>query len=112
MSEKMRIIGTAGGALGLGTFAAAIGARCGLLWAVAVLGVSGAVALVRLSFLLPYALLGAGALLAVAFWWAYRPPAVCNDGTCNPLSRGPLRRIVWAAAVLVVGLAIVALSSG
>jgi MerT mercuric transport protein len=111
MSEKTRVIGTAGGALGLGAFAAVIGACCGLPWAVALLGVSGAVALARLSFLLPYALLGAGALLAVAFWWAYRPVAVCADGTCNPVSRRPLRWIVWAAAVLVVGLAMVALSS-
>jgi hypothetical protein len=111
MSEKTRVIGTAGGALGLGAFAAAIGACCGLPWAVALLGVSGAVALARLSFLLPYALLGAGTLLAVAFWWAYRPAAVCADGTCKPVSRGPLRWIVWAAAVLVVGLAAVALSS-
>jgi hypothetical protein len=66
MSEKTRVIGTAGGALGLGAFAAAIGARCGLPWAVAILGVSGAVELARLSFL----------LLAVGFWWAYRPAAV------------------------------------
>jgi hypothetical protein len=109
LSEKTRVIGSAGGALGLGALAAAIGACCGMPWAVALLGVSGAVALARLSFLLPYALLGAGVLLAVAFWWAYRP--VCTDGTCNPVSRRPLRWIVWAAAVLVVGLAMVALSS-
>ena len=112
MSEKTRVIGTAGGALGLGAFAAAIGACCGLPWAVALLGVSGAVALARLSFLLPYALLGAGALLATAFWWAYRPAAVCADGTCSSISRRPLRWMVWGAAVLVVGLAAVALSSG
>ena len=111
MSEKTRVIGTASGALGLGAFAAAIGACCGIPWAVALLGVSGAVALARLSFLLPYALLGAGALLVVAFWWVYRPAAVCADGTCNPASRRPLRWIVWAAAVFVVGLATVALSS-
>ena len=112
MNEKARVLGTAGGALGLGTLAAAIGACCGVPWAVALLGVSGAVALARLSFLLPYALLGAGALLAFAFWWAYRPMAVCADGTCNPVSRRPLRVIVWAATVLVVGLATVALTSG
>jgi hypothetical protein len=112
MGEKTRVIGTAGGALGLGALAAAIGACCGLPWAVALLGVSGAVALARLSFLLPYALLGAGALLAVAFWWAYRPLPVCTDGTCNSVNRRPLRWIVWVAAVLVVGLAMVALSSG
>lgn len=112
MSEKARVFGTAGGALGLGALAAAIGACCGVPWAVALLGVSGAVALARLSFLLPYALLGAGALLAFAFWWAYRPVPVCADGTCNPLSRRPLRVIVWVATVLVVGLAAVALTSG
>jgi membrane protease YdiL (CAAX protease family) len=112
MGEKTRVIGTAGGALGLGALAAAIGTCCGLPWAVALLGVSGAVALARLSFLLPYALLGAGALLAVAFWWAYGPAAVCTDGTCNPATWRPLRWIVWVAAVLVVGLAMVAFSSG
>jgi hypothetical protein len=112
MNEKARVLGSAGGALGLGAFAAAIGACCGVPWAVALLGVSGAVALARLTFLLPYALLGAGALLAVAFWWAYRPVAVCAEGACNPVSRRPLRIIVWAATVLVLGLATVAMTSG
>lgn len=108
MSEKGRVLGTAGGALGLGAFGAAIGACCGFPWAVALLGVGGAVALARLSFLLPYTLLGAGALLGVAFWWAYRPQVVCADGTCNPASRRRLRLIVWTATVLVAGLATVA----
>lgn len=112
MSEKVRVLGTAGGALGLGAVAAAIGACCGVPWAVALLGVSGAVALARLSFLLPYALLGALALLAVAFWGAYRPAAACADGTCTPASRRRLRLIVWAATVLIAGLATVALTSG
>jgi hypothetical protein len=105
MGEKARVIGSAGGALGLGALAAAIGACCGLPWAVALLGVSGAVALARLSFLLPYALAGSGVLLAVAFWWAYRPSAVCTDGSCSPAARRPLRWIVWAAALLVAGAA-------
>ena len=108
MSDKGRVLGTASGALGLGAFAAAIGACCGFPWAVALLGVGGAVALARLSFLLPYTLLGAAALLAVAFWWAYRPVTVCADGTCNPVSRRPLRVIVWVATVIVMGLATVA----
>jgi hypothetical protein len=110
VSDKSRVIGSAGGALGLGALAAAIGACCGLPWAVALLGVSGAVALARLSFLLPYALVGAGALLAVAFWVAYRPPAVCTDGSCDAAARRPLRRIVWGAFLLVVGLAMYALA--
>jgi hypothetical protein len=110
--EKTRVIGTAGGALGLGAFAAAVGACCGLPWAVTLLGVSGAVTLARLSFLLPYALIGAGGLLVVAFWWAYRPPAVCADGTCDTSGRHPLRWIVWTATLLVLGLAAVALTTG
>jgi hypothetical protein len=109
VGEKARVVGSAGGALGLGALAAAIGACCGLPWAVALLGVSGAVALARLSFLLPYVLAGSGVLLAVAFWWAYRPPAVCADGSCSPAARRRLRWIVWAAALLVSGLAIYAL---
>ncbi|MGH3428643.1 MAG: hypothetical protein ACRD3Q_06265 [Terriglobales bacterium] len=110
MSDKNRVIGTAGGALSLGAFAAAIGACCGLPWAVTLLGVTGAVALARLSFLLPYALLGAAGMLAIAFWWAYRPRPVCTDGTCDTSARRTLRRIVWAAALVVVGLAVIALS--
>lgn len=98
--------------MGLGTFAAAIGACCALPWAVALLGVAGAVALARLSFLLPYVLFGAAALLTVAFWWAYRPLAVCTDGNCSAASRRPLRWIVWAATLVVVALAAVALSLG
>ena len=112
MSEKTRVMGTAGAAVGLGTLAAAVGACCGLPWAVALLSVSGAVALAGFSFLLPYALLGAGALLAVGFWWAYRPQAVCADGTSKAVSRRGMRWIVWTAAVLVVALATVALRSG
>jgi hypothetical protein len=109
MGDKTRVIGSAGGALGLGALAATIGACCGLPWAVALLGVGGAVALARLSFLLPYALAGAGVLIAAAFWWAYRPPTVCAGGSCDAAARRPLRWIVWGATVLVVGLATFAL---
>ena len=111
MSEKTRVIGTAGGALGLGGFAAALGLCCTVPWAVALLGVGGAVAFARLALLLPYALLGAAALLAVGFWLAYRRPAACDDGTCAPTSRRTLRWIVWLAAVLVSALAVIALTS-
>jgi hypothetical protein len=112
MSDKTRVIGAAGGALGLGAFAATVGACCGFPWAVALLGVTGAVALARLSFLLPYALLGAGGLLVVAFWWVYRAPAVCADGTCDTVGGRPLRWIVWAAALLVIVLGAIALTVG
>ena len=112
MSDKRRVIGTAGGAVGLGAFAATVGACCGLPWTVALLGVSGAVALARLSCLLPYALLGAAGLLIFAFWWAYRPPAVCADATCDTAGRRPLRWIVWVAALFVIGLGTVAMTVG
>jgi hypothetical protein len=109
---KTRVIGSTSGALGLSAFAAAAGACCGFPWTVTLLGVSGAVALARLSFVLPYVLIGAGGLLVVAFWWAYRPPAICADGTCDTSARRPLRWIVWTAMVLVLGLAAVALTTG
>jgi hypothetical protein len=112
MSDTRRVIGAAGGALGLGAFGATVGACCGLPWAVALLGVSGAVALARLSFLLPYALLGAAGLLTVAFWWAYRSPPVCADGTCKPAGRRQLRWLVWVTALLVMGLGTIALTVG
>jgi mercuric ion transport protein len=110
VGEKTRVIGAAGGALGLGGFAAAVGLCCTVPWAVALLGVTGAIAFARLAFLLPYALIGAAALLAVGFWWAYRPPAVCADRNCTTTSRRPLQWFVWIAAVFVGALSIVAVS--
>jgi hypothetical protein len=112
MSESPRVIGAAGGALGLGAFVAAAGGCCGAPWAVALLGVGGAVALARLAFLLPYALFGAAALLALAFWWAYRPPPACPEGSCAGATRRPLRMLVWMAAALVAALAALGLFSG
>ena len=77
MAGKPQVIAAASGALGLGAFAAAVGGCCGAPWAVALLGVTGAVGLARLAFLLPYALIGAALLLGVAFWSAYRPAPAC-----------------------------------
>lgn len=111
MSEKGRVVGVAGGALGLSGFAAALGLCCAVPWAVALLGVTGAVAFARLAFVLPYALIGALVLLAVGFWWAYRRPVACSDGTCAPTSRRSLQWIVWIAAMLVGALSVVALTS-
>jgi hypothetical protein len=104
MKDKAKIAGTTGGAIGMGAFAAALGTCCVAPWAVSLLGVSGAVALVRLSFLKPYLLAGAIGLLAVSFWLAYRPAPVCADGSCETGSRRTLRIAVWIAAGLVVAL--------
>lgn len=108
MGAKVRVIGAAGGALGLGGFAAALGLCCSVPWAVALLGVTGAVAFARLTFLLPYALVASLALLAMGFWWAYRRPVACTEETCIPVSRRPLQWVAWIAAVLVAALSIVA----
>jgi mercuric ion transport protein len=108
MGEKARVIGVAGGALSLGGFAAALGLCCSVPWAAALLGFTGAVGLARLAFLLPYALIGSFALLGLGFWWAYRHPADCGDGSCAPASRRSLQWLVWIAAVVVTGMTIVA----
>ena len=54
MSDNRRVAGAAGGALGLGAIAALFGTCCVAPWTVGLLGVGGAVALARLSFLQPY----------------------------------------------------------
>jgi mercuric ion transport protein len=102
VSEKLKVAGIAGGAVGFGGFAAALGLCCSVPWAVALLGVTGAVAFARLAFLLPYALVGAAAFLGFGFWLAYRKPK-CPDGTCAP--RAPLRLVIWLTAAIVVVLA-------
>lgn len=109
MGDEKRALGAAGGAFGLGTFAAAVATCCGVPWAVTLLGVTGAVALARLAFLLPYAIGGAILLLAAAFWLVYRQPVTCNDVTRSTASPRPLRWIVWIAALLVAAMAIFAL---
>ena len=109
MSEKARVVGAVGGALGLSGFSAALGLCCTVPWAVALLGVTGAVAFARLAFLLPYTLVGAVALLGVGFWWAYRQPVACANGPCTPASRRILQWIVWIAALIVAALSAIAL---
>ena len=111
MGEKRRVFGAVGGAVGLSGFAAALGFCCAAPWAVALLGVTGAVAFARLAFLLPYALLAAILMLCVGFWLAYRRPADCADGTCAPASRRALQWVVWIATFVVAGLAVVALTA-
>jgi membrane protease YdiL (CAAX protease family) len=110
VSEKARVIGVTGGAISLGGFAAAVGLCCTVPWAVAIFGVTGAVAFARLAFLLPYAVVGAAGFLALAFWLAYRRPPECNDGSCAPPNRRALRWFVWIAAVFVGILSVVALT--
>jgi mercuric ion transport protein len=108
MRERARVISAAGGAFGLSGFAAAIGLCCTVPWAVTLLGVTGAVAFARLTFLLPYSVVGAAGLLSLAFWLAYRRPADCADNSCKPRNRQALQWFVWITAALVVALSLVA----
>ncbi|MGH8178998.1 MAG: hypothetical protein ACREV5_22280 [Steroidobacter sp.] len=110
MGENLKVAGVAGGAVGFGGFAAALGLCCGVPWAVALLGVAGAVALARLAFLLPYALAGAAVLIGFGFWLAYRKPACEGDG-CDVAQRRPLQWVMWIAAAFVFGLAVMAVLS-
>ena len=109
MGERRRVIGAAAGALGLSGFGAALGLCCSVPWAVALLGVTGAVALARLAFLLTYALIASTALLSVGFWWAYRPLRACADETCTPSNRRAIRWLAWVAAAIVAVLSFIAL---
>jgi mercuric ion transport protein len=103
MAEKVKVLGAAGGAVGLGGFAAALGLCCSVPWAVALLGVSGAIAFARLAFLLPYSLAAAAMFLGFGFWLAYRKPA-CADGVCPAQPPTLLRWIMWVTAAVVVAL--------
>ena len=112
MTSKARFAGATGGAIGMSAFAAALGTCCVAPWVVSLLGVSGAIALVRLSFLKPYLLGGAVLLLAMAFWLAYRPMPVCAaDGLCETTSRRNLRGAVWIAAFVVAALVIMTMGA-
>ena len=110
MNDNVRAIGAASGAFGFGGFAAAVGLCCTVPWAVTIFGVTGAVAFARLAFLLPYAVIGAAGCLGLAFWWAYRRPTTCADGSCAPPARRGLRLFVWIAAWVVATLSVVALT--
>ncbi len=83
-----------GGAVGLSALASFIGLCCIGPWAVALLGVPGAVALARFQPARPYILTIAGALLVWAFWTVYKPvpeSATPCDGK---------RRAIWLQAAL------------
>ena len=109
MSKKKPILGAAGGALGLGGTAAALGTCCVSPWAVALLGASGAVTLARLAQYKPYVLGAAAVLLGLAFYWAYRADPACVDGSCEATNRRRLRKIVWIAAGLLTLLAVLSI---
>ena len=102
MKDRDKTIGVASGAVGLGGLAAFLGACCLGPWGVTLLGAVGAVTVARFSYLQPYLIAGAIALLGLAFWFAYRPLPACADASCALPSRAGLRWVTWIAAALVL----------
>ena len=83
--------------MGLSSLALAFGLCCISPWAVAFLGVSGAVLLARMAFIQPYVVAATLVLLVLGFWYAYRRRA---NGTAAA-NRKVMRRVVWIAALIV-----------
>jgi mercuric ion transport protein len=102
MSEKPRIVGVTGGAVGLSALALAFGVCCVAPWAVTLLGVAGAVLLARLAFIQPYVVAGTIVLLGIGFWFVYRRPRTV--AACDVVQRRRLRWLVWGAAIIVIAI--------
>jgi mercuric ion transport protein len=102
MSERPKVLGATGGALGLSALALAFGACCVSPWAVTLLGVGGAVLLARLAVVQPYLVAVTLLLVGTSFWYAYRRLPARGGDTCAADNRRGLRRIVWIAAFIIV----------
>lgn len=102
MNETSKVAGVTGGAVGLSALALAFGACCVAPWAVALLGVGGAVMLARLAFVQLYVVAATAVLMALGFWYAYRRlPAGEN---CSVEKRTRLRWLVWIGALIVIAI--------
>lgn len=102
VSDKPKILGVTGGAVALSTLALAFGACCVAPWAVAVLGVGGAVMLARLAGLQSPVVAVTLLLVALGFWYAYRKRFSARAGECTVEDRKGLRIAVWIGALIVV----------
>lgn len=102
MDEKKTVATTTGGAIGLSAVASFIGLCCIGPWAVALFGVSGAVAMAQWAPVRPYMLALSAGLLACAFWRVYRPRAACATNGCSAGSSAWIKVMLWIAAALVV----------
>ena len=100
MDQAKQVAGTTGGAIGLSAIASFIGLCCIGPWAVALLGVSGAVTMARFDYLRPYILAAAALMLGWAFWRVYRTPVVCEDASCAEGTSIWLKSTLWFAAAL------------
>lgn len=103
MNDRPKILGAAGGAVGLSAVALAFGVCCVAPWAVTLLGVGGAILLARLAVFQPYVVAATFALIGVGFWYAYRSkPGAADRQACTIENRKSLRWMVWIGAVIVI----------
>lgn len=108
MLERIKVVASSGGAVGLSALASLVGLCCVGPWTVALLGVSGAVTLARWQPFRPYVLTAAGALLTWAFWRAYRLGRACPADGCADKRPGTVMYVTLCLAVLLLVLAIFA----
>ena len=106
MREDRKLATTSGSAIGISAIASFIGLCCIGPWAVALLGVSGAVAMAKWQPFRPYILGLAIIMLLWAFWRVYGPPRkkLCDAGLCAARPSLWLQGSLWLAAIL-IGLA-------
>lgn len=104
MREKNKLAMGTGGAIGLSAVASFIGLCCIGPWAVALFGVSGAIAMARWAPARPYILIVALLLLAWAFWRTYGPPrrSLCQAGLCPARPSKSLQLALWMALAMIV----------
>jgi len=86
--------------------AALLGACCGAPWLVAVIGVSGAIAVARLAFLAPYLWMLAFGFAIAALVWSYRAEPTC-DIACAPTQRRRRQIAAWLVMLTMLGLFVV-----
>ena len=104
MNEDKKLIATSGSAISISAIASFIGLCCIGPWAVALFGVSGAIAMARWQPIRPYLLVLALIMLGWAFWRIYGPPRqrLCEAGICSPKPSTWLQTSLWFATVLVI----------
>src|SRR5260221_9545947 len=103
---RFRKFAAPAGALSAGGLAALLGACCGAPWLVAVIGVSGAIAVARLAFLAPYLWLLAFGFAIAALVWAYRAEPSCEVG-CAPTQRRRRQIAAWLVMLTMLGLFVI-----
>jgi len=102
-SRSDRIAGAStGAAIGLSGLAAFVGLCCIGPWAVALLGMSGAIALAEWQPYRPIILAVALMLLAWAFWRVYLRAPACDEDGCPTRPSRWLQGALWLALLMLM----------